>query len=119
MAVKALKSIDWDGMAKLIGDHREFANLLRAFNEVNSTLQTKFSQEPKHINWEYYRKGIGTCLVDVYKEAYKSLAVTFSRFQGSVQIFFAVLFWLSLFFWASVWDERNNDRPNKGSRFRR
>ncbi|CBI36319.3 probable methyltransferase PMT11 [Vitis vinifera] len=47
------------------------------------------------------------------------LVATFSRFQDSIQIFFAVLFWLSLFFWASAWDGRNGGRPNKGSRLRR
>ncbi|KAL2338147.1 hypothetical protein Fmac_012593 [Flemingia macrophylla] len=40
-----------------------------------------------------------------------------SKIQDRIQIFFAVLFWMSLFFWASAWDGRN--RPNKGSRFRR
>ncbi|RVW84405.1 hypothetical protein CK203_040657 [Vitis vinifera] len=50
---------------------------------------------------------------------FPSLVATFSRFQDSIQIFFAVLFWLSLFFWASAWDGRNGGRPNKGSRLRR
>ncbi|BFG24664.1 hypothetical protein CerSpe_109380 [Prunus speciosa] len=45
------------------------------------------------------------------------LVASFSKFQDKVQIFFAVLFWMSLFFWASVWDERS--RPNKGPRFRK
>ncbi|KAM3747837.1 hypothetical protein ACB098_05G065200 [Castanea mollissima] len=45
------------------------------------------------------------------------LAASLSKFQDRVQIFLAVLFWMSLFFWASAWDGR--DRPNKGSRFRR
>ncbi|XP_061340095.1 uncharacterized protein LOC133286666 [Gastrolobium bilobum] len=47
----------------------------------------------------------------------KDLAGSLSKIQDRVQIFFAVLFWMSLFFWASAWDGRN--RPNKGSRFRR
>lgn len=47
------------------------------------------------------------------------LPMTLSRFKDTVQIFFAVLFWMGLFFWASVWDGRNNGRPDKGSRFRR
>ncbi|KAJ6322912.1 hypothetical protein OIU77_012699, partial [Salix suchowensis] len=50
---------------------KEFATLRRAFNEVNSQLETKFSQEPEPIDWEYYRKGIGTRLVDMYKQAYE------------------------------------------------
>lgn len=29
-------------------------------------------QEPEPIDWEYYRKGIGSRLVDMYKEAYES-----------------------------------------------
>ncbi|EOY25803.1 hypothetical protein QUC31_011789 [Theobroma cacao] len=42
-----------------------------------------------------------------------------SRFQDRAQIFLAVLFWMSLFFWASAWDRNNSGRPDKGSRFRR
>nr|GEW75548.1 copia protein [Tanacetum cinerariifolium] len=42
---------------------------------------------------------------------------SFSRLQESVQIFFAVLFWMSLFFWSSVWDGSNNGRSDKGPRF--
>ncbi|XP_039034009.1 uncharacterized protein LOC120170011 isoform X2 [Hibiscus syriacus] len=38
------------------------------------------------------------------------------RFKDRAWIFFAVLFWLSLFFWYSAWDGRNSD---KGSRFRK
>ncbi|KAK9280023.1 hypothetical protein L1049_013708 [Liquidambar formosana] len=78
VAVKASRTIDWDGMAKLIVSdeaRREFASLRRAFDEVNTTLQTKFSQEPEPINWEYYRKGIGSRLVDMYKEAYESVEI--------------------------------------------
>lgn len=47
IAFKASKSIDWDGMAKmLVSDEarKEFFSLRRAFDEVNTTLQTKFSQ---------------------------------------------------------------------------
>ncbi|VFQ87329.1 unnamed protein product [Cuscuta campestris] len=42
-----------------------------------------------------------------------------SKVQNRVQIFFAVLFWMSLFFWYSIWDGRNDGRPTKSSRFRR
>ncbi|XP_022884947.1 uncharacterized protein LOC111401444 [Olea europaea var. sylvestris] len=45
------------------------------------------------------------------------VAANFTRFQDTVQIFFSVLFWMSLFFWSSAWDGKNNDRPNKGPRF--
>jgi F-type H+-transporting ATPase subunit d len=44
---KAGRTIDWDGMAKLIFSEearKEFATLRRTFDEVNSQLQTKFSQ---------------------------------------------------------------------------
>ena len=54
---------------------KEFFSLRRAFDEVNSTLQTKFSQEPEPVDWEYYRKGIGSRLVDMYKEAYDSIEI--------------------------------------------
>ncbi|KAL1295285.1 hypothetical protein HN51_056175 [Arachis hypogaea] len=75
---KAGKNIDWDGMARLIVSdeaRREFNNLRRTFDEVNSQLQTKFSQEPEPIDWEYYRKGIGSRLVDMYKEHYESIEI--------------------------------------------
>lgn len=75
---KAAKTIDWDGMSKLlISDNarREFFNLRRAYEEVNRTLDTKFSQEPQPIDWEYYRKGIGSRLVDMYKEAYEGVKI--------------------------------------------
>ncbi|KAJ9179040.1 hypothetical protein P3X46_010868 [Hevea brasiliensis] len=51
----------------------------------------------------------------------KGIFASFSRLQDRVQIFLAVLFWMSLFFWSSAWDGRNNGRgrPNKGSLFRR
>ncbi|KAH7547950.1 hypothetical protein JRO89_XS14G0043500 [Xanthoceras sorbifolium] len=77
VAFKAGRTIDWEGMAKmLVSDEarKEFATLRRAFDEVNTDLQTKFSQEPEPIDWEYYRKGIGTRLVDMYKEAYDIVA---------------------------------------------
>jgi F-type H+-transporting ATPase subunit d len=47
VALKASRNIDWDGMAKLLVTdeaRKEFSTLRRAFDEVNSTLQTKFSQ---------------------------------------------------------------------------
>lgn len=47
VAFKASKTIDWDGMAKMIVTdeaRKEFSSLRRAFEEVNSALQTKFSQ---------------------------------------------------------------------------
>ncbi|TYI96110.1 hypothetical protein E1A91_D01G047300v1 [Gossypium mustelinum] len=75
---KASKNIDWEGMAKLLVSdeaRKEFATLRRTFDEVNSTLQTKFSQEPEPIDWEYYRKGIGSRLVNMYKEAYESVKI--------------------------------------------
>ncbi|GAA0145681.1 ATP synthase [Lithospermum erythrorhizon] len=78
VAFKAGRTIDWDGMAKLIVSDeakKEFSSLRRAFDEVNSQLQTKFSQEPEPIDWEYYRKGIGSRLVDMYKEAYESVEI--------------------------------------------
>ncbi|CAL5426563.1 unnamed protein product [Camellia sinensis] len=78
VAFKAGKTIDWEGMAKLIVSdqaRKEFATLRRAFDEVNTSLTTKFSQEPEPIDWEYYRKGIGSRLVDMYREAYESVEV--------------------------------------------
>ncbi|GKC24417.1 ATP synthase subunit d, mitochondrial [Tanacetum coccineum] len=73
VAFKASKTIDWDGMAKMIVTDeakKDFSSLRRAFEEVNSTLQTKFSQEPEPVDWEYYRKGLGSRIVDSYKEYY-------------------------------------------------
>ncbi|TXG49605.1 hypothetical protein EZV62_025480 [Acer yangbiense] len=89
VAFKAGRTIDWDGMAKMLVSEearKEFSALRRAFDEVNTTLQTKFNLcrfvarvweyvEPEPIDWEYYRKGIGPRLVDMYKEAYDSIEV--------------------------------------------
>ncbi|KAK7343836.1 hypothetical protein VNO77_12889 [Canavalia gladiata] len=78
VAFKAGRNIDWEGMAKLLVSdeaRREFANLRRAFDDVNSQLETKFSQEPEPIDWDYYRQGIGTRLVDMYKEHYESIQI--------------------------------------------
>ncbi|CAI9774631.1 unnamed protein product [Fraxinus pennsylvanica] len=78
VAFKAGKTIDWEGMAKLLVSdeaRKEFATLRRAFDEVNTQLQTKFSQEPEPIDWEYYRKGIGSRLVDIYKQAYDEVKI--------------------------------------------
>ncbi|TYH76635.1 hypothetical protein ES332_D04G098700v1 [Gossypium tomentosum] len=88
VAFKASKNIDWEGMAKLLVSNearKEFATLRRTFDEVNSTLQTKFSQEPEPIDWEYYRRGIGSRLVDMYKEAYENNSYLFP--------FFTLNFW--------------------------
>ena len=44
---KVSKNIDWEGMAKLLVSdeaRKEFFTLRRAFDEVNTQLQTKFSQ---------------------------------------------------------------------------
>lgn len=30
-------------------------------------------QEPEPIDWEYYRRGIGSRLVDMYRQAYESM----------------------------------------------
>ncbi|KAI4346372.1 hypothetical protein L6164_007271 [Bauhinia variegata] len=78
VAFKASKNIDWEGMTKLVVSdeaRKEFATLRRAFDEVNTALQTKFSQEPEPIDWEYYRKGIGSRVVDMYKEAYDGIEI--------------------------------------------
>ncbi|CAJ1976789.1 unnamed protein product [Sphenostylis stenocarpa] len=34
-----------------------------------------YLQEPEPIDWDYYRKGIGTRLVDLYKEHYENMFV--------------------------------------------
>ncbi|XP_066399038.1 ATP synthase subunit d, mitochondrial-like [Miscanthus floridulus] len=77
-ATKVGKAINWDGLAKMLVSEearKEFANLRRTFDDVNHQLQTKFSQEPQPIDWEYYRKGIGSKVVDMYKEAYESIEI--------------------------------------------
>ncbi|CAH9107405.1 unnamed protein product, partial [Cuscuta epithymum] len=78
VSFKAGRTIDWEGMARLLVSdeaRKEFATLRRSFDEVNSQLQTKFSQEPEPIDWEHYRKGLGSRLVDMYKEAYESIEI--------------------------------------------
>ncbi|XP_047939935.1 uncharacterized protein LOC125198388 isoform X1 [Salvia hispanica] len=39
--------------------------------------------------------------------------------KDTLQIFFAVLFWMSLFFWSCAWDRGNSGRSDKGPRFRK
>uniref|UniRef100_A0A0D9Y927 Uncharacterized protein n=1 Tax=Oryza glumipatula TaxID=40148 RepID=A0A0D9Y927_9ORYZ len=41
-----------------------------------------------------------------------------SRLQDRIRIFFAVLFWMALFFWGSAWDGNNNSGGTKRQRFR-
>ncbi|CAL5196198.1 unnamed protein product [Lathyrus oleraceus] len=97
VAFKAGKNIDWEGMAKLLVSdeaRREFSGLRRAFDEVNSQLQTKFSQEPEPIDWEYYRKGIGPRLVDMYKEAYESMF--FNSMVNAFYVYFRFLDGISI-----------------------
>ncbi|KAI3986173.1 hypothetical protein MKX01_004317 [Papaver californicum] len=67
--------MEWQNFLVSEEARKEFFSLRRAFDEVKSTLQTKFSQEPKPVNLEYYRKGIGPRVVDMYKEAYDSIQV--------------------------------------------
>ncbi|CAN4088505.1 unnamed protein product [Withania somnifera] len=47
------------------------------------------------------------------------IMTSFSKARDTMRIFVAVLFWMSLFFWYSMWDGKNDGRPNKGSPFRR
>ncbi|KAE8718439.1 hypothetical protein F3Y22_tig00110013pilonHSYRG00194 [Hibiscus syriacus] len=47
----------------------------------------------------------------------RGLVGKMTRFQDRARIFFAVLFWMSLFFRYSAWDGRNSGKPNEGSRF--
>ncbi|KAF6134735.1 hypothetical protein GIB67_002136 [Kingdonia uniflora] len=78
VATKATKTIDWNAMAKVMVSteaKKEFIALRNAFNEVNTTLETKFSMEPEPIDWDYYRKGIGSRVVDMYKEAYENVKI--------------------------------------------
>ncbi|KAL5697980.1 hypothetical protein ACHQM5_029072 [Ranunculus cassubicifolius] len=47
------------------------------------------------------------------------VGATFSKAQDKMQIFLAVLFWMSLFFWNCALDGKNDDGPNMKSRFKR
>ncbi|KAL1551390.1 hypothetical protein AAHA92_19241 [Salvia divinorum] len=47
------------------------------------------------------------------------VTTTFTRFQDTLRIVFAVLFWMSLFFWSSIWDRGSGGSPNKRSRFKK
>uniref|UniRef100_A0A0E0QKA6 ATP synthase subunit d, mitochondrial n=1 Tax=Oryza rufipogon TaxID=4529 RepID=A0A0E0QKA6_ORYRU len=85
VAAKAGKAIDWEGMAKmLVSDEarKEFNTLRRTFEDVNHQLPPPHTRrrrigprEPQPIDWEYYRKGIGSKVVDMYKEAYESIEI--------------------------------------------
>ena len=41
-------------------------------------------KEPEPIDWDFYRKGIGSGVVDMYKEAYDSM---FYSFPSSANLF--------------------------------
>jgi len=58
-------------------------------------------------------------LIDVIFDLKTGLQAVLSRVQDRLQIFFAVLFWMSLFFWGSAWDGRNSSRKKKGPWFRK
>ncbi|TYH74660.1 hypothetical protein ES332_D05G416400v1, partial [Gossypium tomentosum] len=78
VAFKASKNIDWEGMAKLLVSdeaRREFATLRRTFDEVNSTLQTKFSQIPKFVDTvtPQYKPKFDALLVELKEAEEKSL----------------------------------------------
>ncbi|KAK8316981.1 hypothetical protein V6Z11_A13G076600 [Gossypium hirsutum] len=78
VAFKASKNIDWEGMAKiLVSDEarKEFATLRRTFDEVNSTLQTKFSQIPKFVDTvtPQYKPKFDELLVELKEAEDKSL----------------------------------------------
>ncbi|KAL1126782.1 hypothetical protein V6Z11_A13G134400 [Gossypium hirsutum] len=83
VAFKASKNIDWEGMAKLLVSdeaRKEFATLRRTFDEVNSTLQTKFSQ--KIALWKFLSKPIGFTVTNVI---YSSIAgVEIPKFVDTV-----------------------------------
>ncbi|XP_020675138.1 uncharacterized protein LOC110094285 [Dendrobium catenatum] len=44
------------------------------------------------------------------KNFFSGLQAMFSKAEDSLRIFFAVLFWMSLFFWGSAWEGRDDDR---------
>ncbi|KAI3463408.1 hypothetical protein Pfo_020071 [Paulownia fortunei] len=50
---------------------------------------------------------------------YSGVKASLARFQDTLQIFFAVLFWMSLFLWSCAWDGGDSGRRNKGSQFRK
>ena len=57
VAFKVGKNLDWDGMTKLLvldEARKEFSNLCRAFDEVNSQLQTMFSYVPSFLSTNLY-----------------------------------------------------------------
>lgn len=74
VAFKASKKIDWDGMAKLLVSEearKEFSSLRRAFDEVNTTLETKFSQVSNDAYNLCYDLCLYTC-VWLHLDAYGS-----------------------------------------------
>ncbi|TYH46806.1 hypothetical protein ES332_D11G365100v1 [Gossypium tomentosum] len=78
VAFKASKNIDWEGMAKLLVSdeaRKEFATLCRTFDEVNFTLQTKFSQIPKFVDTitPQYKPKFDALLVELKEAEEKSL----------------------------------------------
>ena len=75
---QAMKTIDWDGMVKLLVIDvalKEFKTLCNTYEEVKHTLDTKFNQEPQPIDWEQCRKGLGSHIFDMDKQLYDSIEI--------------------------------------------
>ncbi|KAL9270955.1 Small ribosomal subunit protein uS10m-like protein [Drosera capensis] len=71
-AASKKKMIDWDSMAKRFGSddaRRKLADLRCFFEESKTTL------EPKPLDWDYYRQGVGNKIVDMCKEAYDTMLI--------------------------------------------
>lgn len=54
-------------------------------------------QEPEPIDWEYYRKGVGSRLVDMYKQAYDGICLVLL-----CPAFFFYLFFFNMYVYAYV-----------------
>ncbi|KAM0876936.1 hypothetical protein ACQ4PT_035828 [Festuca glaucescens] len=75
VAVKAGRAIDWDGMAKMLVSEEARKEFATPPPHLRGRQPPAPDQEPQPIDWEYYRKGIGSKVVDMYKEAYDSIEI--------------------------------------------
>jgi hypothetical protein len=104
VAFKASRTIDWDGMAKLLVSdeaRKEFATLRRAFNEVNSQLETKFSQVSLPLDLSPFSNcflissflDIGFWLTVLYL-----ICIYFLNHKGRDFIFISIIFMMDWYF---------------------
>lgn len=99
---------------------------------VNLTLSICLNWKWTSLGFYIFRHHLMSCLIWTYSLSawfmlnlnlclitlFSALTAALSRIQDTFRIFFAVFFWMGLFFWASAWEGRNGGKHDKGTRFK-